>query len=84
MPTILPAGKALPAIDLGAQKKLERLQIEAEKLRKQIDVKQKAKRASLQEWAACEREVQRDAYRSELAQGQLDRLTGEVTATTAF
>lgn len=47
------------------------------KLLEAIEEKQRVKRAGLREWEKAERESKREGLKSELAEGQLERLTGE-------
>jgi hypothetical protein len=76
--TIIPGGKKLPSLlDPQQEKKLEQLEEERKKLLELIEEKQRIKRARLRAWAKAERESARDALRSELAEGHLDRLSGE-------
>ncbi|KAL9131732.1 MAG: hypothetical protein Q9217_000407 [Psora testacea] len=84
LPTIVPGGKPLPSADPAAAKKISQLEEDAEKLRKQIEEKQKEKRAELMEWSTRERESRREGLRSELAEAQLEGLSGEVIRGTAF
>ena len=84
MPAIVPGGKALPNADPAAAKKINQLEEDAERLRKQIEHKQKEKRAGLREWETRERESRREGLRSELAEAQLEGLSGEVIGGTAF
>ena len=67
-----------------AAKKISQLEEDAERLRKQIEEKQKEKRAGLREWDTRERESRREGLRSELAEAQLEGLSGEVIGGTAF
>ena len=80
----MPGGKALPNADPAAAKKIGQLEDDAEKLRKQIEEKQKEKRTELRDWDSRERESRRDGLRSELAEAQLEGLSGEVIGGTAF
>ncbi|KAL9634053.1 MAG: hypothetical protein Q9164_004323 [Protoblastenia rupestris] len=84
LPTIVPGGKALPSADPVAAKKISQLEEDAERLRKQIEEKQKEKRAGLREWDTRERESRREGLRSELAEAQLEALSGEVIGGPAF
>ena len=81
---MLPGGKSFPPVDPAAARKLSQLEEDAEKLRKQIDDKQKEKRANLQEWGTRERESRREGLRSELAEAQLQGFSGEVIGGNAF
>ena len=83
LPNVIPGGKALPSADPVAAKKLAQLEEDANKLRKQIDDKQKDKRAGLREWETRERESQREGFRSEMAEAQLEGFS-EVLSGQAF
>lgn len=74
----------MPNADPAAAKKINQLEEEAEKLRKQIEDKQKIKRAELREWDTRQRESERENLRSQLAEAQLQGLSGEVIGGTAF
>ena len=84
LPTILPEGKSLPTLDPVAAKKISQLEEDADRLRKQIEEKQKEKRAGLREWETRERESRREGLRSELTEAQLEGLSGEIIGGTAF
>lgn len=84
LPAIIPGGKAFPHADPASAKKINQLEGDAEKLRKTIDEKQKTKREVLREWETRERESRREGLRSELAEAQLEGLSGEVIGGTAF
>ena len=71
-------------MDPTSEKKLGLLEEEAQKLRDQIAEKQKDKRAGLREWESRERESRRDGLRSDLAEQQLQGLSGEVIGGQAF
>jgi len=77
-------GKALPSADPVAAKKISQLEEDAKRLREQIEEKQREKRASLREWDNRERESRRDGLRSELAEAQLEDLSGELIGGVAF
>jgi len=84
IPAIVPGGKALPSADPAAEKKIRQLEEDAKKMRDQIEEKQREKRAGLREWETRERESRREGLRSELAESQLEGLSGEVLGGTAF
>ena len=84
LPAIIPGGKAFPNADPASAKKIGQLEEDAEKLRKTIEEKQKVKREVLREWETRERESRREGLRSELAEAQLEGLSGEVIGGTAF
>lgn len=84
VPVIVEGGKALPSADPVAAKKINQLEEDARKLREQIEERQKEKRSSLREWDNRERESRRDGLRSELAESQLEALSGEVIGGAAF
>lgn len=78
MPAIVPGGKLLPSgLDPQAEKRLAQLEEDKKKLLEAIEDKQKQKRAGLREWDKAERESAREGLKSELAEGHLDRMTGE-------
>ena len=68
-----------------AERKLKLLEAEAEKLRTDIAEKQKTKREGINEWEVRERESERDALKSELAEDSLQKLVeGEDGGMAAF
>ena len=71
-------------MDPAADKRASQLEEEATKLREQIAEKQKEKRAGLREWDSRERESRRDGLRSDLAEQQLQGLSGEMIGGQAF
>lgn len=71
-------------MDPAADKKLAQLEEESKRLRDVIDEKQKAKRQMLRDWESKERESRREGLRSELAEGQLEQLSGEQVGGAAF
>ena len=73
--------KAEPLVD---RAKLDRLQEEAEKLRRQIEEKEAKKRRGLREWERLGRETEAAALRSQLAEEALRSVSGEVEAAAAF
>ena len=78
MPSIVPGGKSLPSgLDPAQEKRLQQLEDDKKKLLEAIEEKQRAKRQGLREWDKSERESRREGLRSELAEGHLDRLSGE-------
>ena len=80
-PTIIEGGKKLPSVfDPDKEKKLLQLEEDKKKLMVQIEEKQRLKRQGLREWEKAERESARESLRSELAEGHLERLSGEVGA----
>lgn len=74
----------MPSLDPAAEKKLQQLEEDSKKLREAIEEKQREKRKGLMEWETRERESKSAALRSELAETQLDALSGEMTGGTAF
>ena len=75
-------GKKLPsALAPVDEKRLKFLEEEGRKIREQIEEKQRIKRQGLREWDKIERESKREALKSELAEGHLERLSGEVGGT---
>ncbi|EME85770.1 uncharacterized protein MYCFIDRAFT_131639 [Pseudocercospora fijiensis CIRAD86] len=87
-----PALAELPKIVEGGQKmepvvdrsKLNKLEDEAERLRKQIEDKETKKRRSLREWERMSRETEAAALRSELAEEALRSINGEAEHMAAF
>lgn len=78
MQQIVPGGKLAPSgLDPDREKRLAQLEADAEKLREQIEEKQRAKRQGLREWEGLEREAGVSGLRSELAEKHLGKLTGE-------
>ena len=67
-----------------ADKKLAQLEEESKRLREVIEEKQKVKRQMLRDWDSKERESRRDSLRSELAEAQLEQLSGEQIGGAAF
>ena len=60
------------------ERKLAQIEEEKRRLEAQIEEKQRAKRAGLRDWERLGREAKRDKTKSELAEGHLDRLTGDI------
>ncbi|MCJ1483081.1 hypothetical protein MMC06_003247 [Schaereria dolodes] len=78
LPAIIPGGKVAPSgLDLAQEKRLQQLEDDKKKLLEAIEEKQRAKRAGLREWEKAERESAREALRSELAEGHLEKLSGD-------
>jgi uncharacterized membrane protein (DUF106 family) len=73
--------KAEPLVD---RTKLDKLQDEAEKLRKVIEEKEAKKRKGLREWEKLQRETEAAAVRSQLAEEALRNLSGEAAEAAAF
>ena len=71
-------------MDPAADKKLAQLEEESKRLREVIDEKQKVKRQMLRDWESKDRESRRDGLRSELAEAQLEQLSGERIGGGAF
>lgn len=72
---IVPGGKLLPSgLPPDQEKRIKVLELEAERMRVEIAEKQKIKREGLNEWEARERESEREALRSELAEAHLQQL----------
>ena len=79
LPSVVEGGKKIPsALAATDEKRLKFLEEEGRKIREQIDEKQRTKRQGLREWEKLERESKREALKSELAEGHLERLSGEV------
>ena len=83
---IIPGGKLLPSgMTPEGERKLKLLEAEAEKLRTDIAEKQKTKREAINGWEVRERESEREALRSELAEDSLQKLVeGEDGGMAAF
>jgi len=64
--------------------KLDKLEAEAEKLRRIIDEKESKKRKSLREWERLSRETEAAAFRSQIAEEALRHASGEATSAGAF
>lgn len=73
--------KAEPLID---RTKLDRLQEEAEKLRKAIDEKEAKQRRGLREWDRLSRETEAAGLKTQLAEEALRRESGEGEGMGAF
>ena len=85
VPAIVPGGKLAPSgLDPAAEKRLQQIEEDKKKLLEQIEEKQRIKRQGLREWEKAERESRRDGLKSELAEGHLEKLTGEGVGGTAF
>lgn len=70
-----------PLID---RTRLDKLQEEAEKLRKAIEEKEAKKRRGLREWDRLSRETETAALRSRLAEESLRAASGEAESAAAF
>lgn len=67
------------------EKRIKSLEEAAEKIREEIEEKQKLKREALRDWDVRTRESEREGLRSELAEGHLEKLTaGDDGAGAAF
>jgi len=64
--------------------KLDKLEAEAEKLRRIIDEKESKKRKSLREWERLSRETEAAAFRSQIAEEALRNASGEAASAGAF
>ena len=72
---IIPGGKLLPSgLPPDQEKRIKMLEAEAERMRSEIAEKQKIKREVLNEWEVRERESEREALRSDLAEQHLQQL----------
>lgn len=65
-------------LDPERERRLAQLEEDRRKLMDVIEEKQRAKRAGLRDWERIEREGRREALKSELAEGHLEKLGGEV------
>ena len=78
MPTLVQGGKQAPSgLDPAQEKRLQQLEEDKKKLMEAIEEKQRIKRQGLREWEKLERESAREGLKSELAEGHLDRLSGD-------
>lgn len=78
LPVIIDGGKKLPsALDPAQEKRLQQLELDRTKLLDVIEHKQHIKRQGLRDWDRTERESKREGLRSELAEGHLDKLSGD-------
>lgn len=86
MEKIIPGGKPAPSgMNPEQEKRIKQLEEAAEKMRDEIEEKQKSKREALREWDVRQRESEREGLRSELAERHLEKLTeGEDGAGVAF
>ena len=71
-------------MDPAADKKLAHLEEESKRLREIIEEKQRVKRQMLRDWDSKDRESRRDGLRSELAEAQLEQLSGEQIGGAVF
>ncbi|GAB7340681.1 hypothetical protein MBLNU457_7071t1 [Dothideomycetes sp. NU457] len=76
LPIILDGGQRAP--DLYDRNRLDKLEEDAERLRRLVDEKQVRKRRGLREWERLEREARVAGLRSELAEDAVGRISGEV------
>nr|POF17704.1 hypothetical protein CFP56_13116 [Quercus suber] len=91
-PQVHPAIAELPKVIAGGQKgeplvdlsRLNKLQEEAEKLRKQIEERQARQRKGLREWDRLARDTEVAGLRSELAEQSVRQLNGEAESQAAF
>lgn len=82
LPQVIEGGQKMePVVDLS---KLNKLQDEAEKLRKIIDDKEAKKRKSLREWDQLSRETKLAGVRTQLAEESFRQISGEAESTAAF
>ena len=75
-------GQKLP--DLYDRSRAEKLEEEAERIRKVIEEKQTRKRNGLREWERLERESEHAAFRAGLADESVRALAGERDVGAAF
>jgi hypothetical protein len=66
------------------EKRLRQLEADAERMREELKEKQRNGREAVNEWEVRERESEREALRSELAEESLRELQNEEGATAAF
>lgn len=82
LPKILPGGrKASPILD---RSRLDKLNDESEKLRRQIEEKEGRKRKALRDWDRLVRESDTAAVRSELAEEAVRGFTEDEAMGAAF
>lgn len=82
LPRIVEGGQKAP--DLYDHSRLDKLEEEAEKLRRVIDDKQIKKRRGLREWDRLERESEAAGLRAQLADESVRALAGENDGGAAF
>jgi len=82
LPQIIEGGQKAP--DLYDRSRLEKLEEEAERIRRVIEEKQAKKRKGLREWERLERESQAASFRAELAEESVRALAGETDGGAAF
>lgn len=75
LPKEIAGGQKAP--ELYDKSKILKLEEEARKLREMIDKKEDAKRQKLREWDALEKDAETAQLRVDLAEGSLQRLSGE-------
>lgn len=76
LPIIIDGGQRAP--DLYDRSRLDKLEEDAERLRRLVDEKQVRKRRGLREWERLEREARVAGLRSELAEDAVVKISGEV------
>jgi len=81
LPIVIEGGQRAP--DLYDRSRLDKLEEDAERLRKLVDEKQVRKRRGLREWERLERESRVAGLRSELAEDSVARISGEVGGGSA-
>lgn len=75
--TIIPGGKAFPPyLEFATEKRLAQLETDKTRLFDQSMQKQESKRSEMRNWDRLDRESSISTLRSELAEGQLQRITG--------
>ena len=78
-------GKKLPStLDPKQEARLRQLEDEQKKLVEQIEEKERLKRQKVREWDDAERESRREGLKSELAEGHLERLSGDGGGGAAY
>ena len=76
--TIIPEGRCLPSLlEPAVEKRLSQLDTDKEKLLEQMAEMQRSKRAELRDWDRLDRESSICALKSELAEGNLQRMADE-------
>ncbi|KAI9815689.1 MAG: hypothetical protein M1827_002085 [Pycnora praestabilis] len=85
LPSILPDGELLPSgIDPKVSERLAKLEEEKKKIEAVLAEKLEQKRAGLRTWERLERESARESLKSELAEQQMKKMTGEEYGSAAF
>ena len=85
LPQLVDGGRKLPSgLDAADERRLAQIETEKERLYKEIDEKQRRKRAAQREYDKASRDADTARLRSDLAESQLQSLTGEVMMENAY